>query len=74
MDPLPTIDAALCTGCNRCIEQCPTNALASVNDKAVLAVPELCTYCTVCEEICPTEAIALPFLIVIARGKSAEVE
>jgi formate hydrogenlyase subunit 6/NADH:ubiquinone oxidoreductase subunit I len=68
MDPLPTIDAERCTGCNRCIEQCPTNALAAVGGKAVLAVPELCTYCTLCEEICPTEAIALPFLIVIARG------
>ena len=71
MEPLPTIDAVRCTGCGRCVEQCPTHALATVDDKAVLAIPELCTYCTLCEDICPVDAIALPFLIVVARGSQS---
>jgi formate hydrogenlyase subunit 6/NADH:ubiquinone oxidoreductase subunit I len=64
--PLPRIDAARCTGCERCIEICPTQALAQVADKAALLYPDRCTYCTLCEDICPTNAIALPFLIVFA--------
>ena len=63
---LPRIDAARCTGCERCVELCPTQALAQVADKAVLLYPDRCTYCTLCEDICPVNAIALPFLIVFA--------
>ena len=63
---LPRIDALRCTGCERCIEACPTQALAQVADKAALVYPDRCTYCTLCEDICPTNAISLPFLIVFA--------
>jgi electron transport complex protein RnfB len=62
--PLPRIDAVRCTGCERCVELCPTQALAQVAEKAVLRYPDRCTYCTLCEDICPANAIALPFLIV----------
>ncbi len=64
--PLPRIDQSLCTGCHRCIDICPTQALAQANGKAYLRDVERCTYCTACEEICPVSAIALPFLIVLA--------
>lgn len=64
--PLPEIDQALCTGCHRCVDVCPTHALAQIDDKARLAHPSLCTYCTACEDICPENAISLPFLIVLA--------
>jgi NAD-dependent dihydropyrimidine dehydrogenase PreA subunit len=66
MDPLPTINQNLCTGCHRCVDVCPTQALAQVNGKAFLALPARCTYCTACEDVCPEDAIALPFLIVLA--------
>lgn len=66
---LPRIDAARCTGCERCIEICPTQALAQVDGKAMLLYPERCTFCTLCEDICPANAIALPFLIVFAEQK-----
>lgn len=69
-DPLPTIDQYLCIGCRRCVEICPTRALDQHDGKAFLRFPALCTYCTVCEDICPTDAIALPFLIVLAPGRS----
>lgn len=66
MDPLPSIDRKKCTGCHRCVDICPTQALAQAAGKAYLAHPERCTYCTVCEDVCPEDAIALPFLIVLA--------
>ncbi len=67
MNPLPTIDPKRCTGCHRCVDVCPTQALAQVAGKAFLAYPERCTYCTACEDVCPEDAIALPFLIVLAQ-------
>jgi ferredoxin len=65
-NPLPRINSDLCTGCRRCVEICPTQALAQLNEKAVLSSPERCTYCTACEGVCPVNAIALPFMIVFA--------
>lgn len=65
-EPLPEIDRNLCTGCHRCVDVCPTQALDQANGKAYLRYPERCTYCTACETVCPEDAIALPFLIVLA--------
>lgn len=66
MNPLPSIDSNKCTGCHRCVDVCPTHALAQQRGKAFLAYPERCTYCAACEDVCPEDAIALPFLIVLA--------
>ncbi len=63
-NPLPTIDHNLCTGCRRCVDICPTQALAQIDEKAALAYPDKCTYCVACQDICPENAIALPFVIV----------
>lgn len=68
--PLPQIDQDLCTGCRRCVEVCPPQALAQIAGKAMLFYPERCTYCTVCQEICPEGAIDLPFLIVFGKKDS----
>lgn len=67
--PLPQISAPLCTGCGRCVDICPVDALAAVNGKAVLADADRCTYCTLCEDVCPEGAIALPFLIIFADSQ-----
>jgi ferredoxin len=61
---LPIIDAATCTGCGDCVEVCPTEALAMVDDLAIVAEPDACNYCAYCEPICPVDAIALPYQIV----------
>ncbi len=66
VSPLPRIIEETCTGCGRCVEACPTNALAQVDQVAQLVRPNDCTYCTICQEICPEDAIELPFLIVFA--------
>jgi ferredoxin len=67
----PRINRQRCNGCERCVDICPTQALAHVDGKAVLAFPDRCTFCTVCEDICPENAIALPFLIVFAPSQSS---
>ena len=66
-EPLPTLDRALCTGCHRCVDVCPPEALAQVAEKAYLRYPERCNYCTACEEVCPTGAISLPFMVVFGE-------
>ena len=63
-DPLPALDRARCTGCHRCVDVCPTAALAQLAEKAYVRYPERCNYCTACEDVCPTGAISLPFMVV----------
>lgn len=69
--PLPKIDLSRCTGCHRCVDVCPTQALDQAAGKAYLRYPDKCTYCSACEEVCPEGAIALPFLIVLAKRNTA---
>jgi NAD-dependent dihydropyrimidine dehydrogenase PreA subunit len=71
MEPLPIIHLDRCTGCHRCVDTCPTDALAQINSKAQLYYPDRCTYCTACEDICPEGAIELPFLVVFAADQQA---
>ncbi len=63
MQWMPQINRTKCTGCAKCVESCPTQALGQVAGKAMLVRPDLCTYCTACEDVCPVGAIELPFLI-----------
>lgn len=65
---LPRIDPLRCTGCGRCVDRCPTQALSQINNKASLSAPEKCIFCDVCEDICPEQAIALPFQVFFASS------
>lgn len=65
--PLGSIQAdARCTACHRCVEHCPTAALAlkPFGDDWLLELqPQACIGCRRCEAVCPEEAIeALPTL------------
>lgn len=53
---VPEIDEALCDGCDKCVEFCQFNALASVGGVPLL-FPELCHGCGGCELVCPKSAI-----------------
>lgn len=64
---MPQIDHELCTGCQQCMQVCPTDALSQMEGKAALAYPERCNYCLSCEDVCPNKAIELPFLIQVQR-------
>jgi NAD-dependent dihydropyrimidine dehydrogenase PreA subunit len=60
---MPIIHQDRCVGCGTCVQQCPTQALARVNDKAQLMYPERCIYCADCEMLCPEGAIEVFFVI-----------
>ncbi len=63
---LPTIDLQRCTGCGDCEQSCPTQAVAVLDNVAVIIHPEACTFCDRCEQLCPAEAISRPFTIQFA--------
>jgi ferredoxin len=64
---VPVVAEAACTGCGRCVEACPVQALGmvSANDplqpkrKITRLDPELCLGCGVCAAACPQKCIAL---------------
>ena len=53
---IPDIDAGLCDACDKCVDFCQFNALASVG-KTPLLFPELCHACGGCMLVCPRDAI-----------------
>ncbi|MBF0468364.1 MAG: 4Fe-4S dicluster domain-containing protein [Desulfamplus sp.] len=64
---IPTIDQYQCSGCTRCVEVCPVEAmsLVSANDpqhikkKKAKPHPEICLGCGICAKVCPASAISL---------------
>ena len=54
----PRADAALCTGCATCVEQCPVSAL-SIRDHVPEVDASACITCFCCQEMCPEKAITL---------------
>jgi len=52
------IDPEKCTGCESCVEACPTEAISMADGKAVVNEDE-CADCGACVDECPVEAITL---------------
>jgi len=52
------INKGKCTGCESCVEECPSEAISMVDDKAVVDT-EVCVDCGVCVDTCPVEAITM---------------
>ncbi|MCD6483534.1 MAG: CoB--CoM heterodisulfide reductase iron-sulfur subunit A family protein [Candidatus Odinarchaeota archaeon] len=60
-----SVDPSLCTPCNLCIEECPSEAISikKQDGKDAAWVNEvLCIGCGACTAVCPTEAIQLKTL------------
>jgi Fe-S-cluster-containing hydrogenase component 2 len=51
------VDQEKCTGCGKCEEVCPVEAIEMASDKAVVD-EEACVDCGTCIEECPEEAIS----------------
>lgn len=54
--PFVEIDLDRCVGCGRCVELCPSRALALENERARV-VRDVCIGCDHCAAACPTEAV-----------------
>jgi NAD-dependent dihydropyrimidine dehydrogenase PreA subunit len=52
------VDKEKCTGCESCVEECPSEAISMVDEKAEIDV-DACVDCGVCVDSCPVEAITM---------------
>ena len=52
------VNPAKCTGCETCVDECPSDAISMNKDKAVVS-EDACIDCGVCVDACPEEAITL---------------
>ena len=52
------VDREKCTGCESCVEECPSEAISIVDEKAVIDT-DACVECGVCVDACPEEAISM---------------
>ncbi|NOZ63152.1 MAG: 4Fe-4S dicluster domain-containing protein [Calditrichaeota bacterium] len=56
MAQIPNVDAEMCTGCRKCLNVCPVNAIKMVDNNAVIDANQ-CSGCLVCIPACPFGAI-----------------
>jgi ferredoxin len=52
------VDEEKCTGCESCVEECPSEAISMAEEKAKIDV-DACVDCGVCVDTCPVEAIIM---------------
>ena len=52
------VNAETCTGCESCLDSCPSEAIKMEDSKAVIDV-DACVDCAACVDECPVEAISM---------------
>ncbi len=52
------VDAEKCTGCESCVDECPSEAIA-MKDEIAVVDEDACADCGVCVDVCPAEAITM---------------
>lgn len=53
---VPNVMKDTCTGCEACVDACPSEAIKMVDGVAQID-PDMCSECMVCVETCPVSAI-----------------
>ncbi len=51
------VDKETCTGCESCLDECPSEAITMADSKA--EINDACVDCGVCVDSCPVEAISM---------------
>ena len=54
-----TVDKDKCTGCEECVNACPSEVLAIVDGKSEAVEIDECLGCETCVEVCPEGAITV---------------
>lgn len=65
------IDEAVCIGCTKCIQVCPTDAILGANQLMHTVIADECSGCELCLPACPVDCIAMipaPALSLPARA------
>jgi ferredoxin len=52
------IDPGKCTGCQRCVKVCPTEAIRGARSETHVIDPNLCIRCKACFEVCRYDTLA----------------
>ncbi len=52
------VSKSKCTGCESCVDVCPTDAISMVSEKALVDSEE-CIHCETCIDECPADALAM---------------
>jgi NADH:ubiquinone oxidoreductase subunit F (NADH-binding)/NAD-dependent dihydropyrimidine dehydrogenase PreA subunit/(2Fe-2S) ferredoxin len=61
-----------CTGCQRCVQVCPTGAITGPRAEAHNLDPTKCIKCRSCYEICRFDAIAGDAIVIASEGRHAD--
>jgi NADH:ubiquinone oxidoreductase subunit F (NADH-binding)/NAD-dependent dihydropyrimidine dehydrogenase PreA subunit len=61
-----------CTGCQRCVQVCPTGAITGPRAEAHNLDLEKCIKCRSCYEICRFDAIAGDAIVIASEGRHAD--
>ena len=59
-----------CTGCEICVDSCPTAVIEMKLEKAVIVYPEDCQACYLCVIDCPRDAVEIVPAAQIKSGRS----
>jgi ferredoxin len=52
------VNEGMCTGCESCVSECPSEAISMVDGKARVNA-DACIDCGVCVDACPVKAISM---------------
>ncbi len=70
---VPDIDPALCSGCDACIQICPTAALTLVNpspEQTAYRIDQApCTGCMLCVDVCDQQAVSVTAMMPAGRSE-----
>jgi NADH:ubiquinone oxidoreductase subunit F (NADH-binding)/NAD-dependent dihydropyrimidine dehydrogenase PreA subunit len=61
-----------CTGCQRCVQVCPTGAITGPRSEPHNLDPEKCIKCRPCHEACRFDAIAGDAIVIVSGGHDAD--